>query len=83
MSGKDIRAAAFADAECLAAAAHPMTAWATVVTAQAHLTGDAAAHATSLLTRLHREQPELGPWVRVEAWLAQALAADRLGHAGR
>ena len=59
-----------------------MTAWATVVTAQAHLAGDAAAHATSLLTRLHREQPELGPWVRVEAWLVQALAADRLGHDG-
>jgi LuxR family maltose regulon positive regulatory protein len=59
----------------------PLGAATRVMAARAYLASAAPARAMSLLTPL-AGWPELGPGVRVEAHLVEALAADALGHDG-
>ncbi len=59
----------------------PLGAHARVMAARAYLASSAPARAASLLAPIH-EWPHIGSWMRVEAWLVSALAADAQGHDG-
>jgi LuxR family maltose regulon positive regulatory protein len=59
----------------------PLGAHARVMAARAYLASAAPARAASLLAPIH-EWPDVGTWMRVEAWLVSALAADAQGHDG-
>jgi LuxR family maltose regulon positive regulatory protein len=61
---------------------YPLAALARITAARAQLALGAPAQARSLLAGLCGGDPDPGPLGRTEAWLLEALAADRLGHEG-
>jgi LuxR family maltose regulon positive regulatory protein len=61
---------------------NPLVGHASVVAARAYLAGASPARAASLAGSVHRLGAKAGSWTQVDAWLVEALAADRLGHDG-
>jgi len=61
---------------------HPLAGPAAVATARAHLATGLPARAASVLDAVRRRGGDLGLGARVEVWLVDALAADRLGRPG-
>jgi LuxR family maltose regulon positive regulatory protein len=61
---------------------NPLLGQASVTAARAYLASASPARAASLAASVHRPGTRAGPWSRAEAWLVEALAADRLGHDG-
>jgi LuxR family maltose regulon positive regulatory protein len=61
---------------------NPLLGQASLTAARAYLASASPARAASLAASVHRSGRNAGPWLRAEAWLVEALAADRLGHEG-
>ncbi|MEV6971006.1 LuxR C-terminal-related transcriptional regulator [Hamadaea sp. NPDC051192] len=60
----------------------PLDSHACIVAARAHLAGGELNAASRILEAVHRTSATAGPWAQVNAWLAESLIADRLGHEG-
>jgi LuxR family maltose regulon positive regulatory protein len=61
---------------------NPLLSQASVTAARAYLASASPARAASLAASVRRPGIRAGSWLRVQAWLVEALAADRLGHDG-
>ncbi|NUR74492.1 MAG: hypothetical protein HOU81_27095 [Hamadaea sp.] len=60
----------------------PLDSHACVLAARAHLADGELNAAARILEAVHRSSAGAGPWAQVNAWLAESLVADRLGHEG-